>query len=505
VGVWRLRVSAYWLFGGVASACWTAAASPLFIPQATHTSAAIMLPQWVRDRPKAVGMAAAFLAILVVFALTSGSAHESAVRQGTAGTGLGPESNNQALQANDTNVKATGLAPQDSKRTTNAASSSQATPTASATPLMVSTTVASSKADAKATPTIAGQVVTSRGQALAALAERMRPRGLDVFSPGEPVHTRQFVHLHHMKTGGTSVSSLMNCALRRARAADNVNIPYYSLSECGITYYRSCVEGTAKACVDAINTSAVMTYCAPLSQVEEFGWLDADKITVLRDPVDRVWSMYRFRTKSCYRCMPLLDVYAHIDNGTLAPVCGDCDGVCIPQLLDHQTRNLLTTPESESLPPDQRLAEALYNMRNRFAVVGITGDLPNTTRMLGHVFPWLAEDLPPPTVSTPSTTRRAQAKVGRKNKGRNKDTGAAEENRRRRDTLTAASKCTLPHANGSPANNYCGPKGTHLPLPEHPDEATRAAIIAHNSHDVALYKAAVEHFELQKKVLGWEV
>jgi hypothetical protein len=67
----------------------------------------------------------------------------------------------------------------------------------------------------------------------------------------------------------------------------------------------------------------------------------------------------------------------------------------------------------------------------------------------------------------------------------------------------SATNCSLPHANASPSNNRCGPGNTHWDLPPHPDEETRQAIIDHNHLDVQLYEAAVQHFELQKRALGW--
>lgn len=77
-------------------------------------------------------------------------------------------------------------------------------------------------------------------------------------------------------------------------------------------------------------------------------------ITVLRHPVDRVWSMYRFATKQCYKCHTLLDMYIAIDTAAAADTVQedlhmysndeDCSKklVCIKQLVNHQTRNLLT-------------------------------------------------------------------------------------------------------------------------------------------------------------------
>lgn len=48
-----------------------------------------------------------------------------------------------------------------------------------------------------------------------------------------------------------------------------------------------------------------MSYCAPLKDLPAFQWDstkdDIHAITVLRHPVDRVWSMFRFQTKGCYK------------------------------------------------------------------------------------------------------------------------------------------------------------------------------------------------------------
>ena len=63
--------------------------------------------------------------------------------------------------------------------------------------------------------------------------------------------------------------------------------------------------------------------------------------------------------------------------------------------------------------------------------------------------------------------------------------------------------CPVPHANKSPMNNYCGPNGTHMPIPDKPDEETRALIEAHNLEDIAVYTEALRQFERQKLVLGY--
>ena len=315
------------------------------------------------------------------------------------------------------------------------------------------------------------ELFDDEGALIQELMERMKPRNLVFSDPEfdgkEDVDTadpHQFFHLHHMKTGGTSIDHILNCALNRLRAEKH-NIPYYRLSECGQVRYQQCVNNPEDRCRPSVESSAVMSYCAPLFQSNQFGWADADAVTVLRHPVDRVWSMFRYETNRCYKCMELKDYYQHIDNGTVNELYGDpSDAItCVAQLLNHQTRNLLTSPMSEDFTEEDQLHEALYNMQNRFGVVGLTEELPLTAEMIGHVFPWLAE----------------------------KVDGSSTE-------------CSLPHANASPTNNYCGPdRKSHWELPPHPDEETRHIIMEHNQQDMKLYEAAVQHFQYQKRALGW--
>jgi hypothetical protein len=285
---------------------------------------------------------------------------------------------------------------------------------------------------------------------------------------------RQFLHLHHMKTGGTSMDGLISCAMRRLRAYQHARIPYTNIHECSLQRYRDCRDGTGDkdiSCRNRMNESAIMSYCAPLMDLERFGWRrevndavstlpDAPKphaVTVFRHPVDRVWSMFRFQTNRCYRCMNLVDVYAAIDAGNATAVSED--EVCIMQLLNHQTRNLVIHWDPDK--PNDMIEDAAYNMKNFFTLVGLTENMNATAAMVGTVFPWMNE-----TVSWSSDT------------------------------------CPMPHANSSPQNNRCGPDGTHWDLPPHPDEATRKVIEAHNQLDRILYEQGVQQFEYQKLALG---
>lgn len=62
--------------------------------------------------------------------------------------------------------------------------------------------------------------------------------------------------------------------------------------------------------------SNVMSYCASLHAVRTFGWKGVDKVTVIRNPIDRAWSMYRFSLQGCYRCREMKDVLKTVLNGT---------------------------------------------------------------------------------------------------------------------------------------------------------------------------------------------
>ena len=353
------------------------------------------------------------------------------------------------------------------------------------------------------------------------MAERLRPRPMLSFDANA---TKQFAHLHHMKTGGTSINHLLNCALGRARtlyqqtqtqtdagaagAAGGSSrrgrvLPFYSLEECSHSRYLTCIGNdnstSAQSCRSNIESASVMQYCAPLHQMSRFDWLDADIVSVIRHPVDRVWSMFRFQTKSCFQCTPLLDIYRHIEEGTLDEFCGEkgCGGVCIPQLLNHETRNLLTDTWDEndaggvSLSTDEeKLQEALFNLKSRVTLVGVTDELPVFAAMLGKVFPWLAEsvtaeELGMATGGGDGSSRRTKLRRAATSTG-----------------TTEPKSCPLTHANASPKNNRCAPGNKHWDLPEEPDEETREAILRHNQLDLKIYEAAKARFQLQKEALG---
>jgi hypothetical protein len=407
---------------------------------------------------------------------------------------------------------------------------------------------------------------------LEAMKRRLTPRRIlleadtaDATSSTLTVPKHQFLHLHHMKTGGTSLDGLVNCGLSRLRTyshADNVlAVNYSNIHECSASYYETCVQGSNAQCLEKVQTAAILSYCAPLKDLSTpFAWLDTSSlpssvanitepsrteslpppkpqdrrsrmqrrtlssassppnettstssqppslpysslsatllsapplvkgaVTVLRHPVARVWSMYRFQTKNCYHCLPLTQIYALIDAGNASKTMTQ---MCQLQLLNHQTRNLLTTSSSNVDVPDsiEQVQEAIASLQSVFTMVGLTEDMPNTAKMVAQVFPWLAQRVTDWSVALelPVSTDVASATVAA--------TAAAP-----------TSECTLPHANKSPTNNRCGPGGTtHMDLPSEPDAETAAAILAHNGMDYALYQAGVELFALQKLALGIE-
>eukprot|EP00532_Pseudo-nitzschia_australis_P014622 CAMPEP_0168281822 /NCGR_PEP_ID=MMETSP0141_2-20121125/21970_1 /TAXON_ID=44445 /ORGANISM="Pseudo-nitzschia australis, Strain 10249 10 AB" /LENGTH=478 /DNA_ID=CAMNT_0008225369 /DNA_START=266 /DNA_END=1702 /DNA_ORIENTATION=- len=297
----------------------------------------------------------------------------------------------------------------------------------------------------------------------------------------------QVLHLHHMKTGGTSIDKLLRCSMNRLRREANYDVPYFSIHECSRKRFATCLTDSDNKCRDQMHNAAVMSYCAPLKYLDEFGWWNNNKekdednqvkaFTVLRHPVERVWSMFRFQTKKCYECTPLKEIYQKLDRGEDTGL----DKLCLTQLQNHEVNNLLSTvwpvdvtdlkldlengEDSSSLEIRNKMVqEAIDNMKGFFTVIGITEELLTYSTILGMVFPWM--------------------------------------NHYGNDQDGTSSECPLSHANASPSNNRCGKDSTHWDLPAHPDEETRDLIIKYNSLDMELYEAAVEYFALQKTALG---
>jgi len=301
------------------------------------------------------------------------------------------------------------------------------------------------------------------------LAERMKPRDIDMGtsnnqsqqldsqSPQSPP-THQFFHLHHMKSGGTSLSSWIRCGQSRLGG----HLASAALSECGATSYHRCIDNETDGCRKRIDDAVTMNFCSPLAVTNYFKWADADAVTMMRHPVDRVWSMFRFQTKSCFKCTDLKQVYKDMDEGNTDKY---GPGICLPQLSNHITRNLqknidVKNLDTINLSDSERVADAIDSIQNRFTVVGVIERLQESIELFSYSFPWLSEEM----------------------EGVQK-------------------KCPFPHSNASPSNNHCGEDGGDWDLPNHPDDDTRKAIEEHNQLDIKVYEAALQHFQLQKQAM----
>lgn len=303
------------------------------------------------------------------------------------------------------------------------------------------------------------------------LSERFAEKQkVQIFGSNHSLKPQQVFHHHHMKTGGTSLDDQLECARKRLKILGGISSKYYELHECDDEEYKKCLAVTkaGKKCRAEVDSSSILSYCAPLSDLHKFGWSLDDNIfaeerrvasfTVLRNPIDRVWSMYRFSTKGCYDCRELIDIYRAVDarNVTLG-----LDQSCIEQLSNHQVRNLISDP---SLPQETWLNQAKRNLQKQFTLIGLTEQLPETHKMLSTILPWLSENY--------------------------HNNGASSGK---------SKPCELPHSNASPRNNGCGPNYTHKKIPRKPDKNTRRLIEKHNQLDTKLYEYAVQLFELQRR------
>jgi hypothetical protein len=378
-----------------------------------------------------------------------------------------------------------------------------------------------------------------------------------------PDISKQFMHMHHMKTGGTSMDNLIHCAIsRQLQVNNNTAVQYSSMSECG-SGVRRCMDDLAKqldaSVVDNIfyyndeegkpNMNApfdpadgefeesvedlnvcktsdcgVMSYCASLHTVRTFGWKNVgeidrvlqhapihanpylvlfsvpDKITVIRNPIDRAWSMYRFTLNSCYDCKELKDVLKEVASGTFE---GGREGgfnggkptphfqydpsdSCSTQMIGHQATNLLSSIDLYNVANDVRfpreqeiVEEAVKNLRESFTWIGLTDRLNESVDGFRQVFPFLAENLTQAVLDMGEDFRA---------RGHPLEDPAFSLPNEYVDTRS----CPFPHDNGG-REPTCGTKEM--------DDETIQLILKLNNRDRAVYQAAVERFEIQQEVL----
>ncbi|KAL7432928.1 hypothetical protein ACHAXM_010189 [Skeletonema potamos] len=350
---------------------------------------------------------------------------------------------------------------------------------------------------------------------------------------------KQFMHMHHMKTGGTSVDGLIRCALNRQKVLhDGASIKYSSMSECGSSV-RSCMNALADKLgatlsnnvfyhndengapihdapfdpadetlnipIDDMNVcktseSNVMSYCASLHAVRTFGWKEADKITVIRNPMDRAWSMYRYTLQSCYNCQELKDVLKQIYSGTFTSKRSGRDNgdntvpnfvyepnnSCAVELIGHQSTNLLSSVDLYNIANDVRFPreadivhEAVENLRQDFTWIGLTDRITESIDGFRQIFPFLAENLN-------DAAKAIQEEFQTRGEELEDNTFSLPKG------YSDANTCPFKHENAG-RDPTCGT--TEL------DDETKEWIMKLNSRDMAVYKAAVEKFELQMEVL----
>lgn len=296
-----------------------------------------------------------------------------------------------------------------------------------------------------------------------------QPRHLKLYNDGSgEAKPHQVLHLHNMKTGGTSIDRRLRCAIKRLQSSSNMIIPHYSIHECWRGIFKKCLENEDDACRQKMNNATIMSFCGPLKHVDKFGWVDRQNpltsFTMLRHPVDRVWSMYRYQTDNCFRCRNLTYVYTLLDAGDWPMF----DNLCMSHLHNKQVANLMSKDLSANATGEEKLESAIENMKSFFTVVGLTEEMKATEKILSKAIPWLEEYMEGTNVS-----------------------------------------CALEHSNKAPTNNGCikdykKKTSYHWYLPSYPDEYTRKIILEHNQLDLKLYEAAKEYFQLQKKAIGFK-
>jgi len=253
--------------------------------------------------------------------------------------------------------------------------------------------------------------------------------------------------------------------------------------------------------VCSTSESNVMSYCASLHAVRTFGWKGVDKVTMIRNPVDRAWSMYRFTLNRCYNCQEMKDVLRSVAEGTFQSHGSEKDqrdsehpnfvyspnDSCAVQMIGHQATNLLSSIDLYNVANDVRfpkekeiVEEAVRNLRDEFTWIGITDRIQESIDGMRAVFPFLAENLNEETSKLQDLLRTNGEQVDDSRFSLPED-------------YTDSKGCPFEHRNAG-KDPTCGTKEM--------DDETISLIKKLSNRDVAVYRAAVERFELQMEVLG---
>lgn len=215
---------------------------------------------------------------------------------------------------------------------------------------------------------------------------------------------------------------------------------------------------------------------------------------VIRNPVDRAWSMYRFTLNRCYHCKEMKDVLKEVVSGVFTSKVNhtrerdylyDPNDSCAVQMIGHQATNLLSSnglynvANDVSFPREQDIVdEAIRNLREQFTWIGLTDRIEESVDSFREIFPFLAENL---------TEQALNLKEEFEKQGEQVD-----------DELFSLpfnytdKGCPFGHRNAG-KDPACGT--------EEMDDETIELVHRISNRDVAVYRAAQERFEIQQEVL----
>lgn len=78
---------------------------------------------------------------------------------------------------------------------------------------------------------------------IANIREKLKPVDL-LYDENKALEPHQALHLHHMKTGGTSVDHLLKCARERLESDLGYQVDHYSIHECARGKFKNCVTNS---------------------------------------------------------------------------------------------------------------------------------------------------------------------------------------------------------------------------------------------------------------------
>ena len=342
---------------------------------------------------------------------------------------------------------------------------------------------------------------------------------------------RQFMHLENNGTGSEDVDRLMACALDRQNDWHEGTIEYRGIREgnnartclrelaerSGATFSDedNRLHGNGTAGEPAAESAAgpgdaafevpgyiqspcgvaesnVMSYSTSLSNVATFGWQDVDSIAMFGNPVERLYRVYQRTAQECYDCRELAEVLRRIKSGNFSN--GDMRAhstayspydSCAAQMIGHQATNLLSSIElfnvanDVSFPMEREIVEeAVSNLREGITWIGLLDEMEESVAGFREIFPWLAVSLNAEVVLLAEEFAKNGNPIG------------DDANFALPEDHMDKNSCTFDQREEKVT---CGSKEV--------DEEALQLIEELNMRDLAVYKAAVEVFAIQKEVL----